>query len=211
MRECLALLDLDGTTADYDAALFAGLEKLHGPSEIWGETIRKIHQYPRAEWIQNRIDLIRSVPGWWLNLKELSSGMEVYRMLLELKFGINVLTKGPDPEAIPNAWQEKAQWSRIHLPGARVTVCDEKDNVYGRVLVDDYPKYAEGWLKFRPRGLVIMPVNPRNTDFEHPQVIKYNGDNKGQVFAALKLARDRKGREPLDLSDIRKFDVLLNG
>lgn len=204
MRENIALLDLDGTVADYDGALLEGLEKIHAPNEVWADTLRSLWLPRRPDWLHARVNLIRSVPGWWLNLKPLQIGFDIYHMLQELDFKVNVLTKGPDPDEIPTAWQEKAQWARHWLPGVRVTVCDyQKDNVYGRVLVDDYPQFAEAWLKFRPRGLVIMPVNPRNNGFCHPQVIKYDGDNETQVLRALEIVKAREDGQPLDLSPIR--------
>jgi len=33
------------------------------------------------------------------------------------------------------------------------------------------------WLKWRPRGLVIMPARSYNGGYSHPNVIRYEGDN----------------------------------
>jgi 5'-nucleotidase len=59
-----------------------------------------------------------------------------------------------------------------------VTITMDKGLVYGKVLVDDYPEYALRWLKWRKRGLVIMPNQPWNQGFEHPQVHRYTGDRE---------------------------------
>ena len=73
--------------------------------------------------------------------------------------------------------------------------------VYGKVLYDDYPDYIERWLKHRPRGLVVMPVNDHNKSFDHPNVFKWYGTNISELRIAFELTYYRKPGEPLGLNN----------
>ena len=79
----------------------------------------------------------------------------------------------------------------------RITITQDKGLVYGKVLVDDYPVYVVRWLEWRPRGLVIMPANPSNVRFTHPNVIRYDSTNIDEVKAAIKAAKRREKGEKL--------------
>lgn len=190
----VALLDMDGTVADYTGAIIRDLEKLRAPCET-GPLIYPKDQEP--EHIKARIRLIREKPGWWRNLEKLEQGFKVVEMLKKIGFHIHVLTKGPWTN--PNSWTEKVLWCREHLADIPVTITENKGLVYGRVLVDDWPPYLRSWLAWRPRGLVIMPAQPWNEDFEHPNVIRFS-DNDEEVYAALEAAAARGNGEELVLS-----------
>jgi hypothetical protein len=155
----------------------------------------------KAEWPDHyraRVDLIRGQAGWWKNLGRLDDGFRVVDMMRRIGFEIHVLTKGPKKS--PNAWTEKVQWCQCNMPGDLVTISSDKSMVYGRVLMDDWPGYVVEWLKARPRGLVIMPDRPWNQGFEHPRMVRYYGDNDGEVFEALKAAFVREDRAELVLA-----------
>lgn len=49
-------------------------------------------------------------------------------------------------------------------------------------------------MAHRPRGLAIMPDHPYNRDFEHENVIRYDGSDDGRVLVgkALRAAWDRE-------------------
>lgn len=168
----IALIDLDGTLADYDVAMRASLEKLRSPLE---PPLKDIHG--GEPWLEARRDLIRQNPGFWRNLARIQRGFEVVEVLRELSFRLMVLSKGPANAT--NAWTEKVLWCQEHLPDARVTIGQDKSMVYGRVLFDDWPPYIRGWLEWRPRGVVIMLDHPHNQDFHHDQVIRYRGARPG--------------------------------
>lgn len=170
----IALIDLDGTTADYDTAMRESMEPLWSPDE---ERI-DLHGF-HPPYIRNRINLIRRQSGWWKNLKPLKKGFEILDLLRKHKFGLRVLTQGP--KTTNNSWTEKKEWCDEHIPDAEVTISQGKGVVYGKVMFDDFPAYAIAWLKHRPRGLVIMLEHPWNKDFKHPQVVKYNGHNVDEV------------------------------
>lgn len=190
----IGLFDLDGSLADHDAALLEGLKQIASPGEPEiGDLFGALPPYLTA-----RVHLIRSQPGWWLNLKPIQAGMEVFFAANSIGFCSNILTKGPKTK--PRAWKEKVEWCHKHLGDQfPVHITMDKGMVYGKFLYDDYPEYMLRWLHYRPRGLGIMPVRPGNKDFEHPNVLMYHEDNYEEVVDALEQCYQRKAGEPLKL------------
>jgi hypothetical protein len=187
------LFDLDGSLADYDGTLLADLERLRSPAE---PALADVLQAWEQPYLRHRIDALTARPGWWAGLPPLEAGMAVYRMAREMGFDCQVLTKGPKYQ--PRAWTEKVEWCQRHLgPDVDVHVVSDKGLVYGVALYDDYPRYVEAWLRNRPRGLVIMPVNARNRDFRHPNVVPYDGGNLAEVEQAMRIVLRRKPGEAL--------------
>jgi 5'-nucleotidase len=187
----VALIDMDGTLADYAGALKRDLDKLVAPEErprLVG-TLEEQEAFPH---LKARMDLIKRTPDWWLNLEPIESGFRVVKMLRDLGYDLHILTKGPRTNL--GAWTQKAVWCQRWIPDADITVTHDKGLVYGRVLVDDWPPYVQGWLEHRPRGLVIMPDQVWNQHFTHPQVIrlKQDGSTDAQVFEALADQRTPK-------------------
>lgn len=184
--DAVALLDMDGTVADYDGAMIAALETLRAPEEppiLLGHSKDPPH-------IEARKKLIKGTPGFWRRLPRIERGFEIVEDLREFKFELNVLTKGPSGTL--SAWTEKAEWCREHLPDALVAVTEwPKAYSYGRVLVDDWPEYFMPWLHRRPRGIVIAVAQPWNEGVAHQNLIRYDGTNRDQVREALRWARTR--------------------
>lgn len=182
----IAQIDLDGTLAAYDEAMRRDMRLLQAPGETpWVRTTGKDPEY-----VKERIRLIRNQPGWWERLDKYPPGFEILSELQALEFKCCVLTKGPidrtpDSFLTSAAWTEKVRWCQKHVPHLAVTITEDKGMVYGKVLVDDWPPYAEAWLAWRPRGLVIMPAHPWNEEFSHPNAIRYTGDNILEVRARL--------------------------
>jgi len=170
----IALVDLDGTVADYDLAMKESMEPLWAPDEERAD----LHSWHPPH-VRARVNLVRSQPGWWRNLKPLKRGFEIIELLRKHKFRLMVLTQGP--KTTNNSWTEKKEWCDEYLEDASVTISQDKGMVYGKLLFDDFPAYATKWLKHRPRGLVIMNEHPWNKDFKHPQVVKYSGNNINEV------------------------------
>ena len=129
--------------------------------------------------------MIKNQTGWWANLPTFDLGWDIYHVLHELGFNIHVLTKGPRSSI--NAWSEKVVWCEKHLVDTRdsITITGDKGLVYGKVLVDDYPGYMNDWLEHRPRGLGIMPAHHYNKGYEHPNVVRYDGNNLEEVRSRL--------------------------
>lgn len=185
--ENIALFDMDGTLCDYDSGLFLALEKLRSPAEpVFNLPLRE----DAPDYIKERANLIRASESWWVSLPKLNLGWNVLESARKLEYRIMILTQGPRRN--PAAWAGKKKWIDINLgEDVDITITRDKGLVYGRVLVDDYPEYAERWLAWRPRGLVIMPANAQNQNYTHKQVIKYNGTNLSQVEEAMRQARLR--------------------
>lgn len=175
----IALLDLDGTLADYDAAMIRDLNLIRSP----GEPEELVPHRSDEAYMKARAKLIRSQPGWWLNLDPIKSGFDVVELLKKHGFNLHVLTKAP--HSVDAAWTEKVLWCKRHLPDVDITISQDKGLVYGKVLMDDWPEYIEAWLKHRPRGLVIMPSRRWNLEVNHPQVIRYDGTNLDEVNQRL--------------------------
>jgi 5'-nucleotidase len=203
----IALVDLDGTVADYDAAMERDLTPLRSPDETGPVVIHGKGDWP--DHYRARVDLIRNRAGWWRNLGRLVDGFRVVDMMRRIGFEIHVLTKGPKKST--NAWTEKVEWCHENMPDDLVTISSDKSMVYGRALMDDWPPYVAAWLKARPRALVIMPDRPWNQGYEHPRVIRYTGENDDIVFAALQLAFLRRdGIHPQRTCDYNGCDGVLH-
>jgi len=204
------LWDMDGSLADYEGALVRDLNRLRSPqeSEVRRGTLWDLEKFDH---IKARMDMIKSMPGWWLNLEPLLKGFAVYKIAKEIGFRNQVLTKGPHNRS--QAWKEKVEWCAKHLSDADICIVSksgdapQKAGVYGKVLYDDFPEYVEGWLIHRPRGLAIMPVkkdDPRKHPvYSHPNVICWDGQDETFSYIGRMLLRvfARKSNEPLDLKE----------
>ena len=192
--DIVALVDMDGTLADYDGAMARDLAKMASPNEAPEEIG---YEKPHDPHIWERMKLIKANGDWWENLPRFKLGFDVLEILEDLGFYVSVLTQGP--KANPIAWSHKVKWCVKNIPDIDITITRNKGLVYGKVLVDDYPEYVEQWLAHRPRGLVIMPAQNWNKDFKHPNVIRYDGSNWHQVQEALEIARFRQPNEELKI------------
>lgn len=186
-KKPVALVDMDGTLADFDGAMRRDLEAMRSPDE---ELLIGQEYEDKYKWLKARKDSIKRQPDWWFNLEKLPRGFAILDMLRDLKFRIHILTRGPKNNA--GAWTEKVKWCRLHVPDASITITLDKSLTYGRVLVDDWPDYVTPWLRHRARGLVVMPAQTWNATFSHPQVIHHTGANDAEIYEALKVQRDRK-------------------
>jgi 5'-nucleotidase len=180
MTQPIALIDLDGTVADYDRAMREALLKLQSPNDPpLEEALRD-----GPPWLEERQRLIKQNPGFWKGLPRIHRGFEVVAALRNLSFRLMVLSKGP--VRTTSAWTEKLLWCQEHLPDVGVAIISEPDAkglVYGRVLVDDWPPFIGSWLERRPRGLVVMLDHPYNRDFSHPRVFRFIGHSPGRSAA----------------------------
>lgn len=183
-RKLIALVDMDGTLCNYHQAIETDLRSIASNDEDIAYMLEHAHDEDAPQWLKNRINIIRTAPGWWYGLQPLELGFNVYNMLRHLGYETHVLTKGP-MHAV-SAWSEKLQWCKKHLhTDTKVTITMDKGLVYGSVLVDDYPPYALSWLKWRKNGLVVMPAHQWNNDIQHPQITRYTGTNTDEIYERL--------------------------
>lgn len=210
----IALIDLDGTVADYESAMLRDLRDITSPDEPT-ITLQVLYcQGRRPDWLENRVDMIRRQPGWWRNLEPIDTGMWVYEQIVKTGFEPYVLTKGPISK--PIVASEKLEWCAHFLPEAHPLLVSNQETalqpkhqgcrpstkglIYGKVFFDDYPKFMKEWLTFRPRGLGLMLKNELNYKFAHPNVVMFDGDNNKEVERAIQIAYERKPGEELKLS-----------
>lgn len=187
----IALFDMDGTLFDYDKVIREDMRKLMSPEEVEPDDL-----YDETKpYLKARMDLIKSVPGWWRNLPPKQLGWDVLDEVRKLPFKIKILTKGPNSK--PLAWAEKVEcvWSHFGSSIKPDIVGEDKSGTYGHILVEDYPDYVKGWLKWRPRGLAIIINDPKNFGFEHPNVIRYTGYNIHEIRQHLNAVLQRKDGE----------------
>src|SRR5262245_59601487 len=117
----IGLFDLDGSLADYDKAMLAGLATLKTPEEPTIEDVHEAYQIPH---IRARIDAISRQPNFWFNLEPIPIGFQVLHLAKEIGFHIHVLTHGPKTK--PWAWKEKVEWCQKHL-GADIDIHITRD------------------------------------------------------------------------------------
>ena len=192
----LALIDMDGTVADFDGAMRRDLARISSPNEHIPDI--GPDDEDEAPWLKARKRLIKSVPGWWKNLPEHAPGLELCALLGNMGFDLQVLTKGPWSNS--SAWAEKVEWCREHLPGVPVTITEDKGIMYGKVLVDDFPPYGIAWLNWRPRGLLIVPAWPWNRlslypESMHSNIFRYTGAPGEREVIVNRLKAIKAGTE----------------
>ena len=200
----IALFDLDGTLADYHGRMEQDLEAMRAPGEEPLKFLYDDSEHPLPSYIEARKLAITRQEGWWRNLPILDLGWDIFMEALEADFRLEILTKGPINKSL--AWKEKVEWCAKNISYEHgITITRDKGMVYGKVLVDDYPSYILDWLKWRPRGLVIMPAHNYNEYFHHPNVIRYTGDHmRGNIARALHRAFIRKRHETVDWKEFVK-------
>lgn len=191
----IALIDLDATTADFDGSMRKLLDRLRSPEEPPSCDYAHDKAPPH---IEARRDLIKRMPGFWRSLPRLELGFHIVDYLRTKDWSLVALTRCPRSK--PVVWAEKIEWCMEHLPDAQYTLTETKTNIYGKILVDDFPDYFLPWLQVRPRGLVIAVAHPWNADIRHPHVIRYDGTNFDQVKFAIDQAYLRQRSQPLELS-----------
>ena len=192
-KKPIALVDMDGTLCDYASAMYRDMLALASPEErekISNMLTLDVEAAYNTGYLKARMDLIKRQPEWWYNLEKLPQGFKVVNMLRTLGFKLTVLTRGP--RKLSAAWEQKHRWCLQNLPDADISIVSNKASHYGRVLVDDWIPYVDPWLTHRKNGTVIMPAQPWNEGYSHPQVIRHTINNDDEVFAALKLQRERK-------------------
>jgi len=180
--ENVILFDMDGTICNFEQPLRASMMSLESAGEKHFDDFSR-DKYP--DYIKARRDLILSRASWWASLPKFELGMDIWEWAIANDYQTMILTQGSKRN--PKSWMGKKMWIDKNLgTDVDVTITRDKGLVYGKVFVDDYPIYIERWLRWRPRSLVIMPAHKYNEGFVHPQVIRYDGNNFGEVSRSIK-------------------------
>lgn len=191
MKMNIGLFDMDGSLADYEGQLRRDLCKCLSSEDLKKFDELGMWKADDIEPFKTIIKLIKNQPCWWKSLPVMPAGIAIYNLAKYIGFKTHILTKGP--KRFPRAWKEKVEWcQRLFGEEIDIHITSDKGLVYGKFLYDDYPEYMLKWLKRRPRGLGIMPVNSMNKDFVHPQVIKWDGNNYDEVQDALETCYNRE-------------------
>lgn len=186
----ISLFDLDGTLADYHKKLKDDMKVLMSSEE---KEINLNWNHDLPTYLDERKHLVTSQPDWWTKLPKLKWGWEILNMCEVIGFEKIILSKGPSRR--DNAWTEKVKWCHINIPDTNIIITSaEKSLVYGRVLVDDYPDYVLPWLKWRKKGIAIMPESSLTEKVNHDRIFIYNETetSKNIIFKELKKAYDRE-------------------
>jgi 5'(3')-deoxyribonucleotidase len=182
----IALVDLDGTLADYDGAMAFHYAKLIGPGELnYEEACNRYGRMSLPDHIWERCQLIKSRPGWWKNLPLLQAGDEIVCVLQQLGYEIHIATRGPTGH--PQAWTEKFEWVKSRMPFVKaIHITEDKSVLRGDVLIDDWPSYCDSWAQRNPNGLVVMPAHDYNTHCKYFRFDPNNTEMKTQLTLLLK-------------------------
>lgn len=189
--EPIALFDMDGTLADFDAAMQCKLGALRSPGEDPKSDTTAFEDVP---YVKARRRLIKAEPGFWRNLAPLQLGFQVLEEARAQRFQCQILSKSP--RKIPAAAGEKIEWCVKHVPDLPIVLSEDKGLVYGKLLCDDWPEYIERWLTWRPRGLVIAVAHQYNIgiDSRFPKnVVRFDGTNFAYVRERMQEIRATAG------------------
>lgn len=196
-KKPVALIDLDGTLADFHAAMARDMAKLLSPED---RATFAIEEYDGIPHLKERADLIKHQPGWWLNLEPIAQGFRVLDMLVDLDYKLHICTRASINN--PRCWMEKVQWVNRYMVSYKhkMTITQDKALMRGAVLMDDWPSYVEPWLKASSNGLVILPNRSWNQNLDHARVLRHSetpykdgtrDDNDYEVYEKLKAWREK--------------------
>jgi len=189
--EPIALFDLDGSLADFDASMQRKLAELRSPGEDPAADETAFEDVP---YVKARRRLIKSQPGFWRDLERIPLGFQILEEAREQRFLCQILSRSP--RKIPPAAAEKIEWCVKHVPDLPIVLSEDKGLVYGKLLCDDWPEYIARWLAWRPRGLVVAVAHRWNVgiDDQFPKnVVRFDGTNFAYVRERMQEVRATAG------------------
>ncbi len=142
--------DMDGVLADFDR----GIQELCGLDPM-DQSVRS------EEKTEEMWSAVRNVPHFYLKLKPLEEGMEVFRILYETcPEKVQILSAQPKQKRrIHTAEQDKREWCGQYLPDIpiNITLRKEKPNFAapGNILIDDYDVNIRQWEKAGGIGILF--------------------------------------------------------
>jgi len=187
--EPIALFDLDGTLADFDASMQVKLAELRSPGDD-----PAVEDDEGIPYVKARRRLIKNQPGFWRGLATIPLGFQILEEARAQRFWCQILSKSP--RKIPPAAGEKIEWCVEHVPDLPIVLSEDKGLVYGKLLCDDWPEYVERWITWRPRGLVISVAQRWNVGLDRrfpKNVVRYDGTNFAYVRERMQEIRATAG------------------
>jgi 5'(3')-deoxyribonucleotidase len=139
--EPIALFDMDGTLADFDASMQKKLAELRSPGEDPQADETAFEEVP---YVKARRRMIKAQPGFWRDLIPIPLGFQLLEEARAQRFLCQILSKSP--RKIPMAAGEKIEWCVKYVPDLPIVLSEDKGLVYGKLLCDDWPEYIERWL-----------------------------------------------------------------
>lgn len=189
--EPIALFDMDGTLADFDASMQLKLGELRAPGEDPQADTTEFEDVP---YVRARRRLIKAQPGFWRELAPIPLGFQLLEEARAQRFLCQILSKSP--RKIPAAAGEKIEWCVRYVPDLPIVLSEDKGLVYGKLLCDDWPEYIERWLTWRPRGLVVAVAQPWNVGIDAKfsrNVVRFDGTNFPYVRERMQEIRATAG------------------
>jgi hypothetical protein len=186
--ETIVLFDMDDTLFDHNGQLLRDLERISSPSE---PKITESELFHVPHYIKKKLIEIRKTKSWWANLPKFQLGWDIWDIAGELGYRREILTKANLKN--PSMWMGKVECIIKNISDKTpLTITSASKSRYrGRVLVDDYPLYCSEWLDRNQKGSAIMPAHTYNSDFSHPRLTRYDGQNLEQIREVLIRARDQ--------------------
>lgn len=189
--EPIALFDMDGTLADFDASMRLKLGELRAPGEDPQADTTAFEDVP---YVRARRRLVKAQPGFWRELAPIPLGFQLLEEARAQRFLCQILSKSP--RKIPAAAGEKIEWCVRYVPDLPIVLSEDKGLVYGKLLCDDWPEYIERWLTWRPRGLVVAVAQPWNVGIDAQfsrNVVRFDGTNFPYVRERMQEIRATAG------------------
>lgn len=155
------LMDVDGVVADTSGHLFELME-------LSDQKIKKLKSWgffdDMNEEDTKRGREILNTPRFWQTLPVKDGAKRGIRELKALGHRITWLTS--PYESCPDWGGIREAWIRKHFGGSdQVIIRRDKENVDGKVLVDDKPDNIRKWGKAHPTGIAIIFDTQFNQDF----------------------------------------------
>lgn len=200
VQDEIVIVDFIGSICACDDALRQEMCRIALPGDQ-SEVYTTFENCP--DWILARQNLITSLPDFWQNLAPSPIGFDVLRNVEGIGLPIHLSVSRVQDKV--ELLSSKVAWCKKHIPEIDVLLIEGVTPMYGSVLVSDYMPYWQGWLKNRPRGVVIVPAQPWNVGaeaFDPTRVYRYDRSDIRPLHRILTAVKNRKDGEKINVQEI---------